>query len=303
MIFATDLVRFPCLNMSVASQVLAPAPDGVEATPFLKWAGGKGQILPQIAAHFPKSFNNYFEPFLGSAAVYFHLVRERPNLRATLIDLNAELINSFQVIRASVDDLIPKLRQLQGDHGKKHYYETRSKTPTSLTSVDRAARFIYLNKTCYNGLYRVNSRGEFNVPVGSYKNPRIFDEENLKAVAVALAGTKLLAGHFSTVLPLAKRGDFIYFDPPYYTETDGFTGYAVAASGRANFSANDHTMLRNNVKRLVERGCHVVVSNSDTRFIRWLYKDYAQYGVNARRFINCNGSGRQPVRELVIVGR
>jgi DNA adenine methylase len=289
--------------MSAASQVSTVVHQRIEAGPFLKWAGGKGQILPQLAKFFPDKFGRYFEPFAGSSAVFFHLARERGPFPATLVDLNAELINCFETVRDHLGELIPKLRYHEGKHEEKYYYKLRSTKPDSLQKIERAARFIYLNKTCYNGLYRVNSRGEFNVPIGSYKNPKIFDERNLNGASLALRGISLMAGHFSIVRQQAKAGDFIYFDPPYYTESSGFTGYAVAASGQADFSAFDHLMLRNVTDELLERGCHVVVSNSDTRFIRHLYRGYKRHGVEARRFINCNGSGRQPVRELVITGR
>jgi DNA adenine methylase len=222
---------------------------------------------------------------------------------ATLIDANKELINCFEIVRASLDELIPKLREHERNHAEKYYYKIRSRTLNELSKIDRAARFIYLNKTCYNGLYRVNSRGQFNVPIGSYQNPRIFDEENLRAVSKALKGVALYAGHFSRVLKLAVAGDFVYFDPPYYTESNGFTGYAVSESGKANFGAYDHRMLRNVAGELVAKGCHVVLSNSDTAFIRQIYKGFSQRGVEARRFINCNGAGRQHVTELVIIGK
>jgi DNA adenine methylase len=288
--------------MNAATQLSVSTRNHTDAGPFLKWAGGKGQILSQLESHFPKSFNRYFEPFLGSAAVFFHLVRQNAVQSATLTDVNAELINCFKVIRDDVDSLIPQLRTHEKKHDAKYYYRIRATDPNGISELGRAARFIYLNKSCYNGLYRVNSRGEFNVPIGSYINPKIFDEDNLRAVGNALKGVSLSSGHFSTVLRDARAGDFVYFDPPYYTESSGFTGYAVASSGRASFNAVDQRMLRNVVDQLVERRCHVVISNSDTKFIRNLYVAYKQTGVLARRFINCNGSGRQPVKELVITG-
>jgi DNA adenine methylase len=169
--------------------------------------------------------------------------------------------------------------------------------------LERAARFIYLNKTCYNGLYRVNKKGIFNVPIGSYPSPKIYDESNLNAASQALRKAALLSGNFSVVLKLATAGDFVYFDPPYYTESNGFTGYAVSVSGETTFGAIDHTMLKNCAEELDRRGCRVVISNSDTRFIRDIYKNFRQEKVTARRFINCNGSGRQLVKELVITNR
>jgi DNA adenine methylase len=272
------------------------------ALPFLKWAGGKGQLLDQLSPHFPKAFNRYFEPFLGSASVYFFLRNNRPQFAATLIDANADLINCFEMVKEDLDGLLPLLRNYQRRHAENFYYKTREQKPASLGRLERAARFIYLNKTCYNGLYRVNKSGAFNVPIGSYPKPKIFDEDNLRAVSEALQGTTLLCAHFSKVLAYAHKGDLVYFDPPYFTETNGFTSYAVSASGRTDFTAGDHKMLERNVADLIERGCKVVVSNSDTQFIRRLYKQSKVHVVAARRYINCNGSGRGRVEELVITG-
>ncbi len=159
---------------------------------------------------------------------------------------------------------------------------------------------MYMNKVCYNGLYRVNANGEFNVPMGSYKNPRIFEEGALYAASHALKGTNLLADDFSKVLDLAKPADFIYFDPPYYSDSGGFTGYAVTSAGSATFGAEDHWRLCEVVTELTERGCHVVLSNSNTDYIRQLYRDFSIHEVLAKRAINRNGSGRGPVTELVI---
>ncbi len=219
------------------------------------------------------------------------------------MDSNKELINCFEVVRDTVDGLFPFLKQHQHDHRKKHYYELRQLEPSRLSKLQRAARFIYLNKTCYNGLYRVNAKGQFNVPMGSYSKPRIFHEANLRSCSETLQGSSLLAGDFSSVLDSAQKGDFLYFDPPYHTETSGFTGYAVAASGRAHFGADEHRRLAEVVKELHESGCHVVVSNSDTQYVRRLYKGFRLHVVHARRSINCNGAGRGPVTELVITNQ
>jgi len=282
------------------TQGTLPGIPPIGGAPFLKWAGGKGQLLGQLDPYFPKKFNRYFEPFAGSAAVFFHLGKIVSGLKATLIDSNEELINCFTVVRDNFEELVPKLRSFQEQHGETFYYKMRGEVPSALGAVQRAARFIYLNKTCYNGLYRVNRKGVFNVPIGSYSKPKIFDEDNLRAASIALEKAKLIHGHFSAVLKQASDGDFVYFDPPYYTETNGFTGYAVSASGNATFGAFDHRMLLNCVEKLNDRGCTVVISNSNTKFIRDLYENFKRDKVTARRFINCNGSGRQLVNELVI---
>lgn len=273
--------------------------------PFLKWAGGKTQLLPLLSAYFPKVFNRYFEPNVGSAAVFFYLRRERGAFPATLSDLNEELINCLTVVRDEPHSLIPLLEGLRAHHDADQYYRVRKMDLGRMGRVERAARFIYLNKTCYNGLYRVNSKGHFNVPVGSYKSPNVFDESNLVATSRALRGTEIFCGDFSGVLDTAKPGDFFYFDPPYYTETAGFTSYAVSSSGRAHFGAEEHMRLSEVARRLVALGCHVVVSNSDTDLVRFLYgsSEFRINVVQARRYINCNGSGRGKVNELVIQSR
>jgi DNA adenine methylase len=217
-----------------------------------------------------------------------------------MTDRNAELINCYEAVRDELSELIPLLQTHRRYHDEKRFYRIREQDPSGMSSVERAARFIYLNKTCYNGLYRVNKSGKFNVPVGSYSNPTIFDEDNLAAVSKVLRGVKLQVGDFSAVLDSAKANDFVYFDPPYYTEDTGFTGYAVSASGAASFGADEHRQLRNVVDELSDRGCHVVVSNSNTDYVRRLYRDYKQREVKARRYINCDGAGRNLVSELVI---
>ncbi len=272
----------------------------LDAGPFLKWAGGKNQIFDQLLPFLPKKFASYFEPFVGSAAVFFNLRRIHGQFTATITDRNAELINCYEVIRDELSKLIPLLQTHKRYHDEKRFYRIREQAPSDLSSVERAARFIYLNKTCYNGLYRVNKSGKFNVPVGSYTNPTIFDEANLAAASIVLRGVKMQVGDFGAVLDCAKANDFVYFDPPYYTEDSGFTGYAVSASGAASFGADEHRQLRNVVDKLSDRGCHVVVSNSNTEFVRRLYRAYASHEVKARRYINCNGAGRHPVSELVI---
>ena len=268
--------------------------------PFLKWAGGKTQLLPQLERFFPREWGSYFEPFTGSAAVFFYLRKTRGEFPATLLDYNEELVNCFTVVRDDVDRLIPLLERHRDNHGKKAYYALRKQQPRDLPRVARAARLMYLNKVCYNGLYRVNSNGEFNVPMGSYKSPRVFDENALHAASHSLKGTRLLADDFGSVLDFARPNDFVYFDPPYYSDTGGFTGYAVTAAGNAKFGAEEHWRLCEVFKELSALGCRVVLSNSDTDYIRWLYCDFSIHEVFARRAINRNGSGRGPVTELVI---
>jgi len=268
--------------------------------PFIKWAGGKTQLLPSLNKYFPKEFNSYYEPFMGGLSVFFYLRRTRGDFPAWLSDYNAELVMTAQIIRDEVDSLIPLLQQHQSNHGKKYYYQIRAQQPDDLTGLQRAARFIYLNKTCFNGLYRVNTKGQFNVPIGSAENPRIFDEDNLRSTSDSLQDTTIVNQDFSTVTDMAKEGDLVYFDPPYHSEDNGFTGYIVGTSGRAIFGPREQRRLATVVDQLTERGCYVVLSNSSTPFIKQLYHDYNIHIVKARRAINSNGNGRGPVDEVLV---
>lgn len=279
---------------------LAAMPIAYEGEPFLTWAGGKTQLLPELNRYFPKEFNSYFEPFMGAAAVFFYLRRTRGDFPAWLNDYNPELVNCFEIARDKVDALIPLLRQHKEKHSESYYYRVRKMKPVEMTPLQRAARLIYMNKTCFNGLYRVNAHGEFNVPIGSSVNPGIFDESQLRATSRALQGVKICNLDFSAVLDLAKKGDLVYFDPPYHTDTNGFTGYIVSESGRAGFGASQQRRLSNVVDQLRERGCYVVVSNSCTKFITNVYYDYNVHTVHASRRINSNGNGRGLVKEVII---
>jgi DNA adenine methylase len=205
-----------------------------DARPFLKWAGGKQQLLAQYEPYFPTDFRRYFEPFVGGGAVFFHLwSTERLPGAAHLLDNNEELVNTYIAVRDSLDELIYALAVHKGRHCKEYYYEVRNldRQDIALSDVARAARTIYLNKTCYNGLYRVNRKGQFNVPMGSYKNPRILDEDLLAAASIALQGVRIETRGFRSVVELAQAGDFFYFDPPYdpVSKTASFTGYTAGS--------------------------------------------------------------------------
>lgn len=268
-----------------------------EARPFLKWAGGKGQLLTQFQPFFPRQFERYLEPFLGSGAVFFHL---KPN-KALLADSNEELFRCFVGIRDFPELVIEVLRSHKAKHTKEHYYEVRALNPTDLTAPERAARFIYLNKTCFNGLYRVNSKGRYNVPMGSYKNPTILDDRNLRAVSDALKKAQLFNMPFEEFCRKnAKAGDFIYFDPPYQplSRTASFTGYT-----KDSFSLDDQRRLRDLYKELDLRGCRLMLSNSYCDEILDLYKDYAStsHTVYAKRAINCVSAKRGAIKELLVL--
>lgn len=269
------------------------------AEPFLKWAGGKRQLLRQYESFFPSKFNNYLEPFVGGSAVFFHLYNTgklRGNKRVILIDNNEELMNCYSVIKENVEKLIRILNSHKYVHNKKDvYYAIRKEEPQD--KFERASRTIYLNKTCFNGLYRVNSQGKFNVPFGRYKKPLICNSRNLRAVSLALRNVEILPGDFEMCLKLAKKGDFIYFDPPYQplSKTSSFTSYT-----KDSFNEEDQQKLCKVFKELDKRGSKVMLSNSDTPFIRKLYKGFEKKVVFAKRAINCKASGRGKINELII---
>jgi DNA adenine methylase len=279
------------------------------ARPFLKWAGGKTQMLDALVERGPPTPADgratYFEPFLGGGALFFEL--GWPG-RAVLNDLNAELIATFEVVRDRVQPLIERLgerhqRYLDADEEgrKQFFYEVRAERPSD--PVEVAARMIFLNKTCFNGLYRVNRKGEFNVPHGRYKKPAILDCETLMAASNALQDAELVSQDFEDACESAQAGDFVYLDPPFspMSKTASFTSYTADGFGR-----DDQVRLKTLVDRLSERGVHVMVSNSPQELIYGLYQGsqhFQQYCVEAlpaRRMINSRGDRRGGINELVI---
>lgn len=266
-----------------------------QATPFLKWAGGKSQLLATYTQFFPDKFHQYYEPFVGAGAVFFRLGSMRPEMRATISDCNAELINCYETIKSDVNSVIEQLRTYHND--EELFYHIRALSPAKLTKPERAARMIFLNKTCFNGLYRVNSKGQFNVPFGRYKNPRICDEENLIAVSNRLSKVKVLHRSFQHVLEEADKGDFVYFDPPYVplNNTANFTSYTENC-----FGLNEQRLLADAFRTLDKRGCYVMLSNSDTKIVRDLYRDFYVNRVKATRAINCHADKRGQISELLV---
>ncbi|NNE19342.1 MAG: DNA adenine methylase [Myxococcales bacterium] len=268
-----------------------------EAAPFVKWVGGKGRLLSQLRPLLPSGVEQmrHVEPFVGGGALFF---ARRPR-RALLTDINPTLVSTYAAIRDDVDGVIAGLRKLAGRHSKQWYYEVRERYNQNhrLSKSKRAAMFIYLNKTCFNGLHRVNRKGEFNVPVGSYKNPRILNEDALRAASEALRGADLRCASFDMLLENAKPGDFIYFDPPYepVSATASFTSYASGG-----FSQDDQTRLRDVYEALDRRRCKLMLSNSDVPFIRRLYDGFKVDTVAAPRAINCDATKRGRVSEVVV---
>lgn len=266
------------------------------ARPFLKWAGGKRQLLPELIKRVPKTFKNYHEPFLGGGALFFELAAaSRLKKQIHLSDLNEELINAFLVVQNNVEELIRALKRHV--HNAEYFYRIRKATPKRLGAVARASRLIYLNKTCFNGLYRVNSKGEFNVPFGRYKNPKICDEENLRLCSKALQGVTLRCQPFDAVLIQARAGDLIYFDPPYHpvSKTANFSAYEKSGFGTA-----EHRRLEEVFTALGKKKCFVMLSNSQTDFTRELFKEHKVEMVAATRSVNSKASGRGRVEEIIV---
>ncbi|ACK72380.1 DNA adenine methylase [Gloeothece citriformis PCC 7424] len=265
--------------------------------PFLKWAGGKRQLIKEIKNYIPK-YTTYYEPFLGGGAILFALQPKQ----AVINDSNEELINCYRVIKDSVEALIEDLRKHKNE--SEYYYDIRQWDRNydyeKKSSVERASRLIFLNKTCYNGLFRVNSQGQFNVPFGKYKNPNILEESLLISIHHYLNNNKIeiLNTDFKEAVKTAKQGDFVYFDPPYdpLSDTAYFTAYDINC-----FNQDEQKRLKLTVDDLTRRKCQVLLSNADTPFIRELYKDYKIVTVSASRFINSNKFKRGKVNEVLVI--
>lgn len=267
----------------------SPYFNKARALPFLKWAGGKRAIVPEIRVHMPNSFNNYYEPFVGGGAVFF-AIESIIQGKAFLSDINTELMITYKVVASKVEELIKELEIHQNKHSAEYYKKVRDDSK-STDPVKVAARFIYLNKTCFNGLYRVNSGGKFNVPMGRYANPTICDAENLRKASKVLQGASLDFGNFSNITGVSNK-DFIYCDPPYHQT---FTDYIAGG-----FNDDKQKELKKFADICKGRGAYIMLSNSDTPFIRELYKDYYIYEVSAPRSINCKVEGRNNTVELLI---
>lgn len=281
--------------------------------PVLKWAGGKRQLLKIISSFINNETigeGTYFEPFFGGGCVFFSLHPKK----AVINDFNEEIINVYKTIKKSPEELVSLLKTHSESNDKDYFYNLRSldreidfADKKKYTNVFKASRTIYLNKTCFNGLYRVNLKGQFNVPYAYYKNPPICDEENIKEISKFLkeSDVQILCCDFEKAVEKAKAGDYIYFDPPYdYEKEDGFVGYV-----KEGFSHNDLLRLKKVCDELISRGCKVLISNNDTTFVRNTFKGdnfeivYETKEISANRSINCKGNRRRNAREVLIYGR
>ena len=266
--------------------------ENTKAQPFIKWAGGKRSLTAHISKLLPHQFKDYWEPFVGGGAVYFAL--EHQIERAHLSDANGELIITYRMIQSHVEEVISKLQVHSKNHCKEYYMNERSLQPRERDPLAIAARFIYLNKTCYNGLYRVNRRGEFNVPMGDYKHPVICDETNLRAASETLDGASIKQRDFANISP--RSGDVVYCDPPYHKTFSGYTGHG--------FTNDHHKTLRDKCLRWRDSGVHVIITNSNTSMIRELYsKSFFIHEISGPRTINRNGDGRDSVKDLLIIAK
>ena len=276
----------------------------LNSKPFVKWAGGKNGLINSLISFIPKNFNSYFEPFVGGGALFFYLknINILNSKKIYLNDKNTELINAYKQIKINPNKLLEELEILKNNHSKEYFYKIRNLDRDfdfySLSEVFRAARFIYLNKTCFNGLCRYNAKGNFNTPIGSYKNPKIYDKDLIFSVYDVLKNVSITNKDFEVVSLKAKKGDFVYFDPPYYplNKTSSFVSYTD------NFSANEQIRLYKLFKMLDCEGIKVLQSNSNTDFIKELYKDFEIIEVISKRAINCKGDKRGCITSLIIKG-
>lgn len=285
--------------------------------PFIKWAGGKNQLLNELVKKLPfENYNNitkYAEPFVGGGAVLFYILNNYNIKEVYISDINSKLIVTYKMIKKNVDELIIKLEKIQEEYlrldenSRKIYYLEKRKefNLSNLNDIDIATLFIFLNKTCFNGLYRVNKKGEFNVPMGKYKKPLICDRENLKQVSNKLKNVKIICGDYKKSIKFIDSDTFVYFDPPYrpINITSSFTAYT-----KDSFTDNEQIELAKYIDKLTEKGAKIMLSNSDPKnvnkndaFFDELYNKYNIFRVKAKRTINSNASSRGEIYELVII--
>jgi len=272
-----------------------------EPKPFVKWAGGKRQLMSELERNFPTKFDTYLEPFLGGGAVMFDLLAKRSNLKCNVSDLNSDLVLAYVTIRDRLEKLIESLENHSKNYHKdstRYYYEVRDQEPKN--QIEKVSRLLFLNKTCFNGLYRVNSKGKFNVPMGRYTNPNIVNKENLEIVSKALQTEKIKIScrDFSSIIKDAKKGDFVYFDPPYQpvSDTANFTSYT-----HRDFTEDDLERLADLANQLNSKGCNVMLSNSNSKTVKKMFSSgWKIKEIKANRAINSNSQKRTGHKEIII---
>ena len=270
--------------------------------PFVKWAGGKRQLIPILNENLPKTFGTYFEPFLGGGALLFHMLIERNGQKCNISDLNSDLVLSYTTIRDRAESLINSLKNHEKNYqkdSKSYYYSIRESNPRS--QIEKTSRLLFLNRTCFNGLYRVNSKGKFNVPLGKYTNPNIVNEDNLRSVSHVLQSSRvdIKCRDFEYVQSDAKKGDLVYFDPPYQpvSDTANFTSYT-----NKDFTYDDLARLAELCMKLDSKGCRVLLSNSNSKDVTDMFstKPWKINKIKANRSINSNSKKRTGHFELLI---
>jgi DNA adenine methylase len=274
------------------SSVFSPILQRSKLHPILKWAGGKGQLLEKLSSCLPAQYNKYIEPFVGGGALFFHIQAQS----SIISDINPELINLYKQVAFNLEEVLSFLDLYENT--SECFYLTRSKRYSDLSSAEAASRTIFLNKTCFNGLYRVNRTGHFNVPFGKYKNPKIYDLKHLEDVSTLLQKAKIVEGNYLDVLAqFAEPNDLIFLDPPYLpiSKNADFKRYT-----KEQFHEDDHQLLAKEVKRLYDLGCHIILTNSNHPLVHELYGDYGIEIINTKRFISCR-SGESRTGEDVLV--
>lgn len=295
MTFGEALGRFAKVNVKDIPETTDEYLEDEKPAPFLKWVGGKRSLIDDLIKRMPDEFNDYWEPFVGGGALYFKLCHLRKLGKAHISDVNIDLIFSYKAVQKDTDKLIEFLKVHAKNHNEEYYYKIRAQHDLK-NAIEIAARMIYLNKTCFNGLFRVNKKGEFNVPVGRYTNPAILNEDNLRACSKALKHATITLRTYADIEP--KAGDFVYFDPPYHpTDATSFTQYS-----KLDFSEKDQKDLADYCLALHKKGVKIMLSNSNTKFIRDLFKNpvFKIEIVNAPRMVNCKPGGRNAVEEVLI---
>lgn len=275
----------------------------VKGKPFVKWAGGKRQIMNELLKYVPENYNTYYEPFIGGGALFFELFNSYGK-KAVINDYNKELMNVYSCLKDEVlfEKMFNELNRHQTNHSEEYYYEIRNidrnkKKYSKIADYKRAARTIYLNKACFNGLYRVNSNDEFNVPFGKKSKVNIYDGQNLGIVHCLLNfnDVEILSTDFEEAVATAKKGDFIYLDPPYDSDTKTFNDYTENGFGK-----EEQIRLAELFKKLSKKGCYVMLSNHNTSLVKKLYKDFNIHMIRAKRNINADGKKRGKVEELIV---